>query len=108
MASVYAEKPKNGRRQFQWWLLIIGFWIGAFAGAAYMSGRVQPTTIYTSSENTGDLALTATAIIQGATQTAGALLIAPPASQSDPEMDAMMMTATAVIAEATRQAPGGG
>jgi hypothetical protein len=132
LASNFDEKPKRktseGRR-FQWWLLILGFWIGVVVAVMGMSGRGQPSHLNNPNMQDGDLWMTATAILQQATNTAAAPSAessaafdskmtataivqqatndaAAESAASDAEIDSLMMTATAIVAEATRQAGG--
>lgn len=110
MNSDYGEKPKRGRRPLQWWLLLIGFWIGVAAGVVFMAGRTGgERVVYVNAPDSVSAQMTATSIVLEATQTAAGLLNGAPALPTLPandSMDALSLTATSIVAEATQMASG--
>lgn len=97
------EKRKNDRRgRFPWWLLVVGFILGAAAMLIVMQGRTSSPT-NTVNSNFEGMELTATTIIEQATATAqGILLEVVPVTPQPSESDPMVMTATALVAHVTR------
>jgi hypothetical protein len=93
-----SEKRKNQTRGgFPWWVLLAAFALGVLLTLAVTQTQPQ-SRVVESDGNPQELMLTATAIINGATATANAAEMSAAA-----EMDAMMATATAIIAQATQQ-----
>src|SRR5687767_11253469 len=115
------EKRKNDeRRHFPWrttLILVIGFALGVIvtliftpSGAGtitYMSGddfaRSEISVVRPAPEQIG-FDLTATRIIQQATQMAGGVFVEPNDAQVAPSDDALYATATAIIQQATQTA----
>lgn len=103
MSTTYLDKPKNPqRRVFQWWLLVIGFWVGVVVAVIVIGSRPQPTqATYQGGQMSDDaIWMTATALINEATATANAPLLVPDNQVIDP----FQLTATAFIVEATQMA----
>jgi hypothetical protein len=109
MSSISIENPKRkntDRRVFQWWLLVIGFWVGVVVAVIVIGSRPQPQPSQAVNPygqiSMDALWMTATALIQGATATANAAGLQ---SFIPAESDPMAMTATAIIQQATQLAP---
>jgi hypothetical protein len=119
--DTFGEKRKNDeRRHFPWrtvLLLVIGFALGVVVTLlvvpsrietiTYMSGddfaRSEISVVQPAPEQIG-FDLTATRIIQQATQMAGGLFVEPNDSQAALSDDALYATATAIIQQATQAA----
>ena len=105
MTFTEKEKRKNGdRRPFPWWLLVVGF----ILGAAAMGVAVQPRSQSTAQEYAPGMELTATHIIAGATGTAQGLMEIVPTATAlangvESDLDPFMITATHIVQQATLQ-----
>ena len=105
MAVYENEKRKNDeQRGFPWWLLVVGFILGAVAMLIVMQGRT-PTTTDTANSDIEGIELTATTIIEQATAMAqGTVFHVAPVAPVPPESDAYAMTATTIVEQATQSA----
>ena len=104
--NTFEEKRKNDDRRLiipNWvWALVIGFILGVVATLIVVPQGVQSTVYVQSSEG---MELTATRIIQQATEMAGGVFVAPDNdAQGTPMTDELFMTATAIIQQATQTA----
>lgn len=123
MSTLAGEKRKNDeRRTIPWWLiLLVGFGLGIVFTLGASMGRGGAVTVYSSESLPDNFMLTATQIIHEATQsaqgafanqnavfaTATALLAEANAPQRMTGADPFLMTATAIVQQATLQAPNG-
>jgi hypothetical protein len=100
------EKRKNDQpRRFQWWLLVIGFIVGIIFTLIVGLGRGGSVVTYSDNVDTDALYITATWIVEQATQTKEAAAradtnVTPAAPSGDP----MQITATTIIQRATQTA----
>lgn len=103
--SVEQGKRKNDeRRPFQWWLLVVGFAVGVIVTVIVFQVVTRTTGADAAEISVEGAQLTATAIIQQATQTAQAVLDNPNSFTPAANLEPIEMTATAIIQTATAQA----
>lgn len=103
--SVEQGKRKNDeRRPFQWWLLIVGFALGVIVTVIVFQAATRTASADSTEVNVEGAQLTATAIIQQATQTAQAVMNNPNSFTPAANLEPIEMTATAIIQTATAQA----
>lgn len=129
MTSLASEKRKNDqRRGFPWWLLLVGFAAGVLFTLGLQLGRGGTVSVYSAESMPDTFALTATQIITEATARAQAQNFAIPAdpiqltataliqqatqqaalpSSASGELDPLLATATAFIQQATQAASSG-
>jgi hypothetical protein len=67
--AVYSKRKNDDPRPFPWWLLVVGFGLGVLMTIIVLQGRIQPPVSRTANMPEG-LELTATSIIEQATQQA--------------------------------------
>jgi len=101
MGFLSDEKPKNDSpRRFQWWLLVIGFGLGILAMLIVSTANTSTNRTTNSVVNNSDeLYITATYLIQQATATAQAVFVT-----GENQLSEMQATATYIIQMATQQA----
>ena len=105
MDDVRKQKRKaNAPRPFQWWLLVIGFALGAAFMLVVTSRNGQPAAVYAGG-NPDTFYLTATHIIEQATASANRFQLTSPANslQLTSPADPLLLTATAIIAQSEQQ-----
>jgi hypothetical protein len=105
MAAYDKEKRKNDERgRFPWWLLVVGFILGAAAMLFVMQSRTSAPA-NTVNSNLEGIELTATFIIEQATAAAqGALFQVIPATPLPFERNPLVITATALVGQVTQRA----
>jgi hypothetical protein len=97
-----SEKRKNDQpRRFQWWLLALGFALGVALTLA-LSMRGGASYVYVADAPPAGLWMTATSIVQEATNTALDATAQPPQP-----LDPILATATAMVLQATQAAQAG-
>jgi len=102
-----SEKQKNNApRRFRWWLLVIGFVLGVVVTLLMMNVLPQNGGTSAQTDTTANRELTATALIQGATGTAHVVMTSQAQATLPAEIDPLMLTATAIVQQATQQASG--
>jgi hypothetical protein len=103
MGLLSNEKRKNDDpRRFQWWLLVIGFVVGVAFTLIVGLGRGGTVTVYSDNVDTDALYMTATRIVEGATQTreaAASIALTPTAPDAN---DPLFTTATFIVQQATQ------
>lgn len=105
MSTLVSEKRKNDdRRMIPWWLLLlVGFGLGIVFTLGASMGRGGAVTVYSSESIPDNYAAQATLFVAEATLNAQA-------AQNQlalGELDPLLATATAIVAQATMQAPSG-
>ena len=98
----YGSRDRISPRVYPWWLILVGFIFGVIVTLVVMaSSRPQPTVIY-QPQDMDQIWLQATQIIHSATGTAQAR----DRGFARPEaLEPLFRTATAIVAQATLDAP---
>jgi len=98
----YRSSDQISPRIYPWWLILVGFVFGVIVTLVVTHAQPQTVVVY-QPENMQDIWLQATQLVHEATMNAQA------ADRGDvvrPEaLDPLLQTATAIVIEATRQAP---
>ncbi|MBI1259667.1 MAG: hypothetical protein GC204_19545 [Chloroflexi bacterium] len=98
----YRSTDQMSPRIYPWWLILVGFIFGVIVTLVVTSARPQPVVVYQQPENRQAIMAQATQMVRYATMTAQAVDSGMARSEM---LDPLLATATAIVIQATQQAP---